>query len=221
VTSAAIGEGKTTVAADLAHAMALTGRSVVLVELDLRHPTFARQFEVNTREGLTLALTRGWDVQEMLVEPFAELPNLAVLFSGPLPPNPSELIGSPRIAELIGALAWERDMVIIDSPPLNPVADAQILLDNPAIHAVLVVARAGRATREDVRRARGILGRHMAEPLGLVVTGARDVPRYGYDSYYATQPTSANAHAANGASASPARSGPQTAHVPAPPVQQL
>ena len=129
----------------------------MLVELDLRHPTFTSQFELNAREGLTLALTRGSDVQEMLVEPFAELPNLSVLFSGPLPPNPSELIGSPKIAELIGALAWERDMVIIDSPPLNPVADAQILLDNPAIHAVLVVARAGRATREEVRRARGIL----------------------------------------------------------------
>ncbi len=217
VTSAAVGEGKTTVAADLAHAMALTGRSVVLVELDLRHPTFTKQFELNTREGLTLALTRGSDVQEMLVEPFAELPNLAVLFSGPLPPNPSELIGSPKIAELIGALAWDRDMVIIDSPPLNPVADAQILLDNPAIHAVLVVARAGRATREDVRRARGILSRHMAEPLGLVVTGARDVSRYGYDSYYATRPTSANARAANGSSASSAQAG----HVPAPPLQQL
>lgn len=191
VTSAAVGEGKTTVAVDLAHAVALTGRSVVVVELDLRHPTFASQFDVNAREGLTLALTRGSSVQDQLVEPFPELPNLSVLFSGPLPPNPSELIASPKIAELIGALAWERDMVIIDSPPLNPVADAQILLDNPAVHAVLVVARAGRANREEVRRARAILSRHAAEPLGLVVTGVRDAGRYGYDSYYASRPASA------------------------------
>lgn len=218
VTSAAVGEGKTTVAVDLAHAMALTGRSVVLVELDLRHPTFASQFDLNTREGLTLALTRGSDIQELVVEPFPELPNLAVLFSGPLPPNPSELIGSTKIAELIGALAWDRDMVIIDSPPLNPVADAQILLDNPAIHAVLMVARAGRATREDVRRARGILDRHMAEPLGLVVTGVRDASRYGYDSYYATRPTSANPRVANG---SPAPTHGSPGQVTTAPLQQL
>jgi capsular exopolysaccharide synthesis family protein len=194
VTSAAVGEGKTTVAVDLAHAVALTGRSVVLVELDLRHPTFASQFDVNAREGLTLALTRGSSVQDQLVAPFPELPNLSVLFSGPLPPNPAELIASPKIAELIGALAWERDMVIIDSAPLNPVADAQILLDNPAIHAVLMVARAGRAKREEVLRARAILDRHAAEPLGLVVTGVRDAGRYGYDSYYASQPASATTH---------------------------
>jgi capsular exopolysaccharide synthesis family protein len=192
VTSAVVGEGKTTVAVDLAHAVALAGRDVALVELDLRHPTFASQFDFNTREGLTLALTRGSDVQELLVEPFPELPNLSVLFSGPLPPNPSELIGSPKIAELIGALAWDRDMVIIDSPPLNPVADAQILLDNPAIHAVLMVARAGRTTREEARRARAMLERHMAEPLGLVITGLRDVGRYGYESHYAARPTTAS-----------------------------
>jgi capsular exopolysaccharide synthesis family protein len=191
VTSAAVGEGKTTVAVDLAHAVALAGRSVVLVELDLRHPTFPAQFDVNVRDGLTLALTRDSEVEDLLVVPFPELPNLSVLFSGPLPPNPSELIASPKIAELIGGLAWERDLVVIDSPPLNPVADAQILLDNPAIHAVLVVARAGRATRDEVRRARAMLDRHIAEPLGLVVTGLRDVSRYGYESHYAARPSSA------------------------------
>ena len=213
VTSAAVGEGKTTVAVDLAHAVALTGRSVVLVELDLRHPTFASQFDVNAREGLTLALTRGSSVQDQLVEPFPELPNLSVLFSGPLPPNPAELIASPKIAELIGALAWERDMVIIDSPPLNPVADAQILLDNPAIHAVLVVARAGRANREEVRRAGAILSRHAAEPLGLVVTGVRDAGRYGYDSYYASRPASATTQE-QGAGSPAERRGLGTAEAP-------
>ena len=197
VTSATVGEGKTTVAVDLAHAVALTGRSVVLVELDLRHPTFASQFGLNARQGLTLALTRDSSVQDQFVEPFPELPNLSVLFSGPLPPNPAELIASPQIAELIGALAWERDMVIIDSPPLIPVADSQILLDNPAIHAVLLVARAG-ANREEVRRARTILERHGVEPLGLVVTGVRDAGRYGYDSYYASQPASARPEPSTG-----------------------
>ncbi len=186
VTSAIEGEGKTTVAVDLAHAIALAGRSVALVELDLRHPTFARQFSVKPRSGLTLALTRDANLDELLVEPLEDLPNLSVLFSGPLPPNPAELLSSPRIGELIGTLARERDVVIIDSPPLNPVADAQMLLDNPAIHAVLLVARAGRTTRDAARRARAILERHMVTPIGLAVTGLRDAGRYGYGSYYVT-----------------------------------
>jgi capsular exopolysaccharide synthesis family protein len=189
VTSAIAGEGKTTVAVDLAHAIALAGRSVALVELDLRHPTFARQFEVRTREGLTLALTRGRDVEELLVEPFENLPNFSVLFSGPLPPNPAELLSSQKIGDLIRALGRDRDVVVIDSPPLNPVADAQMLLDNPAIHAVLLVARAGKTTREAARRARAILERHMIEPIGLVVTGLRDAARYGYESYYTSPST--------------------------------
>jgi protein-tyrosine kinase len=106
-----------------------------------------------------------------------------VLFSGPLPPNPSELLSSPKIAELIEELASDHDMVIVDSPPLNPVADAQVLLDNPAVHAVLLVARAGKTTRDEAHRAKAILDRHLVEPVGLVVTGLRDGARYGYESY--------------------------------------
>jgi Mrp family chromosome partitioning ATPase len=97
------------------------------------------------------------------------------------------------MAEIIRSLARDRDMVIIDSPPLNPVADAQILLDSPAIHAVLMVARAGKTTREAARRARAILERHHVEPLGLVVTGLRDSRRYGYESYYASPATNVSA----------------------------
>jgi capsular exopolysaccharide synthesis family protein len=183
VTSASAGEGKTTLAVDLAQAIALAGRKVALVELDLRHPTFAAQFGVNVPEGLTLALTRRSKVEDMLTQPLPDLPELSVLFSGPLPPNPSELLGSPRIAEMIDELARQHDVVIVDAPPLNPVADAQVLLDNPSIHGVLLVARAGKTTRDEVRRAKAILDRHLVEPVGLVVTGLRDAARYGYRSY--------------------------------------
>jgi Mrp family chromosome partitioning ATPase len=79
--------------------------------------------------------------------------------------------------------------VIIDAPPLNPVADAQILLNNQAIHAVLIVARAGRTTREEVRRARAILNQHLVEAVGLVVTGLTDAARYGYEAYTSNGPT--------------------------------
>jgi succinoglycan biosynthesis transport protein ExoP len=181
VTSAIPGEGKTTVAVDLAQAVALTGHRVVLVELDLRRPTFATHFKLGTR-GLMTALAYGEPLSEVLVEPFADLPNFSVLPAGPLPPNPSELLGTERITEMISEFAHDGAMVIIDAPPLNPVADAQVLLNNPAINAAIVVARVNRATRDEARLARSILDRHTVEPVGIVVTGLRDASRYGYES---------------------------------------
>ena len=183
VTSAVSGEGKTTVAVDLAHTVALAGRRVVLLELDLRRPTFARHFELDPDCGLSTVLTGAGDLSELLVEPLPALPNFSVLPAGRLPHNPSELLGSPRIAEIVGELATEEGIVIVDAPPLNPVADAQVLLNNPAIHAAVVVARLDQLTRDAARRARAILDRHMVEPVGLVVTGLRDTSRYGYSSY--------------------------------------
>jgi capsular exopolysaccharide synthesis family protein len=183
ITSAVSGEGKTTVAVDLAHAVALTGRHTVLVELDLRRPTVADHFGIDGRRGLTTALTGEGTAPELLAEPISSLPNLSVLTSGRLPQNPSELLGSTQIMDIIGELNVPEGIVIIDAPPLNPVADTQVLLNNPAIHASIVIARLSQTTRDEVRRARAILDRHMVEPIGIVVTGLRDAARYGYSSY--------------------------------------
>ncbi len=180
VTSAVAGEGKTTVAVDLAHTVALTGRRTVLIELDLRRPTFAEHFELDATRGLTTALTDRGELSELLVEPLSDAPNLLVLPSGPLPHNPSELLGAPRLAEILAELARSESMVIIDAPPLNPVADAQVLLNNQAVNAAILVARVERTTRDEVRRARAILDRHIVAPVGIVVTGIRDSGRYGY-----------------------------------------
>jgi polysaccharide biosynthesis transport protein len=180
VTSAIPGEGKTTVAVDLAHAIALTGRRTVLVELDLRRPTLAQHFHLDQSRGITTALVGAAQLEEVLVEPFASLPNLSVVPAGRLPQNPSELLSSPRVAELVSELSSEDGIVIVDAPPLNPVADTQVLLLCPAIHATLIVARVGLTTREEVRRARGILDRHMVNPIGIAVTGLHDSSHYGY-----------------------------------------
>jgi succinoglycan biosynthesis transport protein ExoP len=185
VTSAVSGEGKTTVSVDLAHAIALAGRRVVLMELDLRRPTFASHFRLDPGNGLTTALTSHTLLSELLVEPFPELPNFSVLPAGRLPHNPSELLGAPRITEMILELLVPEGMVVIDSPPLNPVADAQVLLNSSAIHGAIVVGRVGKTTRDEVRRARAILDRHMVDPVGVVVTGIRDASRYGYEAYAA------------------------------------
>jgi polysaccharide biosynthesis transport protein len=183
VTSASSGEGKTTVAVDLAHAVALAGRRVVLMELDLRRPTFSEHFGFDARNGLTTALQRNAALGALLVEPFPDLPNFSVLPAGRVPHNPSELLGSPGIAEIITELSSGEAMVIIDAPPLNPVADAQVLLNNSAINGTILVARVGHATRDQVRRARMILNRHIVEPVGIVVTGLLDADRYGYGFY--------------------------------------
>jgi capsular exopolysaccharide synthesis family protein len=184
ITSAVPGEGKTTVSVDLAQTIALTKRRVVLLELDLRMPTFARHFGLDPRRGLTTALLRGESPADLLVEPLESVPNLSVLPSGPLPHNPSELLASPVISEIITELgAGGESIVIVDAPPLNPVADAQILLNNGAIQGTLIVARINKTSRDETRRARGILDRHMVEPVGVVITGVRDGGRYSYSGY--------------------------------------
>jgi non-specific protein-tyrosine kinase len=185
ITSATEGEGKTTVAVDLAHAVALDGRRVVLVELDLRRPSFTRHFNIDFRNGLTLALVGGTPPSDLLVEPFIDLPNFSVLPAGPLPPNPAELLSSTAVADMLTDLAPKDGLLIIDSPPLNPVADTHELLGSGAIHAPLIVARLNKTKRDDVRRARAILSRQMLEPVGLVVTGVRGGAGYGYERHKA------------------------------------
>ena len=173
VTSAVPAEGKTTVAIGLAQAIALTGRRVTLVELDLRRPTFGRHFELDDREGgVVAALTHELPAAQLLVEPLDDLHELSVLPSGALPPNPSELLSSPAVQELLTELAdGGETTVVIDAPALNLIADTQVLLDNPCISTAIVVARPGQTTRDDVRRARAILDAHILRPLGLVIAG--------------------------------------------------
>ncbi len=191
VTSAVSGEGKTTVAVNLARVVALSGRRTVLVELDLRRPGTVGPFELGAGRGVTTAITGSAKLEELLVYPLADLLNLCVLPSGTLPHNPSELLGSQRITDLISELASDGSMVIIDVPPLNPVADAQVLLNNPVINGAILVARVDRTTHEEVRLARSILDHHMVEPVGIVVTGVRDPGNYGYGygPYDAAGPT--------------------------------
>jgi receptor protein-tyrosine kinase len=182
VTSAVRGEGKTSVAIGLAQAIALSGRPVILVELDLRHPTLARALRVSGEGGVTSALL-GTDPNDLLHSPLSELPNLELLAAGVLPPNPAELLEAPALDVMLRSLLQDgRKTLVIDAAPLLPVADAQILLNKAAVDATVVVARQGLTTREYARRARMVLEGHKAATLGLVVTGhtGRDAYGYGY-----------------------------------------
>jgi capsular exopolysaccharide synthesis family protein len=193
VTSAVRGEGTTSVSIGLAQAIALSGRPVILVELNLRYPSLARTFRLPDQGGVTSALL-GSDPNELLQRPLSELPNLEVLAAGVLPPNPAELLEAPALDVMLRNLLEDgRQTLVIDAAPLLPVADAQILLNKPAVDASVVVARQGVTTRDQVRRARLVLDGHGASPIGLVVTGhtARDSYGYGYGEIW--QPGAASA----------------------------
>jgi succinoglycan biosynthesis transport protein ExoP len=192
VTSAVAGEGKSTVAAGLARAIALSGQRCALVEVDLRRPTFHQQFDLGgDNRGLTTALVGGTPVGELLRPVVPGLPTFFVLPSGPLPPNSAEILRSPEMGVLLRALSEEVDVVVLDAPPLLPVADAQVLLDHPQVDTCIVVGRAYRTSRDEARRARAVVERHRVRSTGLVVNGVRDLDG-GYAYYGAAEKTGAN-----------------------------
>jgi polysaccharide biosynthesis transport protein len=188
VTSAVSGEGKTTVAAGLAYATALAGQQVVLVEADLRRPSFQKQFDFEKqfelglyKAGLTNLLMGDASVEDVLQTPIEGLNTLKILPSGPFSPHPSDLLLRPEMALMIEELAGQADLVIIDSPPLLPVADAQVLIAQPVIDASLIVCRTYMTTRDQTRRCRAVLERERVRKAALVVVGGHEAAEYSYE----------------------------------------
>ncbi len=175
VTSATAGEGKSTVAAALAQAFALSGKQTVLVEADLRRPQLHQHFDLGgDPRGLTNALVGNVPAAELVRAVLPGLPTLTVVPAGPIPPNSAELLRSAQMNEVLLDLLDEAQIVILDAPPLLPVADTHALLDNSVIDTALIVARVNRTTRDQARRAHAILERHPDRTFGLVVNGVRD-----------------------------------------------
>jgi capsular exopolysaccharide synthesis family protein len=188
VTSAVSGEGKTTVAAGLAYATALSGQQVVLIEADLRRPSFQKQFGFQKqfdlgiyKSGLTNVLIGGASLDAALDTPIEGLTTLRILPSGPFSPHPSDLLMRPEMGMLIEELSRQADLVVIDSPPLLPVADAQVLLAQPAIDASLIVCRTYMTTRDQARRCRAVLERERVSKAALVVVGGHEAAEYSYE----------------------------------------
>lgn len=178
VTSALPGEGKSTVAANLAVAIALSGQQTVLVDGDLRRPTVANSFGVLPGVGITDVLVGRLDLADA-IQPWGERTNLMILGAGSKPPNPSELLGSQAAEAIIHELA-KHAVVIIDAPPLVLVTDAAIL-GARAGDGVLLVASAKRTTIDALQRGLANLERVNARALGVILNR---VPRRGVDSAY-------------------------------------
>jgi tyrosine-protein kinase len=175
VTGPSGGEGKTTVAVNLARAFAVAGQRVVLVEADMRKPAFAAHFALpHDAPGLTTVLAGEAAASETLRQSGTPgLETLYILPAGPLPSNAPELLESRSMHDLLEELGKFADLVILDAPPVLPVSDARILLDHPSIDACLVVVRAFKTSRNEARRANAVLEQHDREPLGLVVCGLK------------------------------------------------
>jgi capsular exopolysaccharide synthesis family protein len=180
VTSALPAEGKTTSACNVALTLALGGARVVLVDGDLRQPTVGEYLGISSAAGLTSVLAGQHQLADVVVSYGRQ--SLSVLPSGPAPPNPSELLGSKQMEDLIFTLANRYDVVVIDAPPLLPVTDAAVLA--AASDGAVLVIRHGRTRREEVQRAVQALGAVNGKLLGTVLNFAPKRKRGGgYDGY--------------------------------------
>jgi capsular exopolysaccharide synthesis family protein len=180
VTSALPNEGKTTTTCNLAIALAQGGAKVALVEADLRRPRAGALLGLDNAVGLTSVLTSQVYLYDAM-QPWGGT-SLDFLGSGPLPPNPSEMLASRQMRELLGELAGRYDVVLFDAPPTLPVADASVLAAQ--CHGTLLVARFGKVNAEQVAAAAETLNRVSANVIGTVLTMA---PRSGRRSGYAYQ----------------------------------
>jgi capsular exopolysaccharide synthesis family protein len=168
VTSAAAGEGKSTTVANLAIALAQTGRRVIVVDADLRRPGQHTLFGLDREEGLANVLL-GDSTQPLLRDTPAA--GVRLLTSGPMPANPLEVLGSRRFDQVLALTRAQADFVLVDTPPAGALADAAVLA--PRLEGMLLVVSSGRTKRDMARRAREQLDRVNANLLGVVLTDVR------------------------------------------------
>jgi capsular exopolysaccharide synthesis family protein len=178
VCSMAPKEGKTTTAANLASALAQQGKKVILIDADLRRPRIHKVYERENQAGLSSHLAGNSD--PVIITD--KLPDgIHIMTSGPIPPDPSELLGSKRLAALIETLRQTYDFIIIDSPPLMSVSDSLILAK--LADGTVIVTRAAKTTYDMAQKGLKQLRDIGAHVIGLVINGA-DFRKSGYDYYY-------------------------------------
>jgi polysaccharide biosynthesis transport protein len=180
LTSATPTEGKTTVAMNLACVFAQRDVRVLLIDADLRRPTVHHRFSINGKVGLSSVLTGGATL-EQAVQQIPEVPKLDVLVSGPVPPFPTEMLGSEAMRQLIAQCRGIYTHIVLDSPPLLSITDSVVLARES--DAVVLVVRQGKSNKHAVRRARDLLMRAGSRVTGTVLN-AVDLNSPEYYAYY-------------------------------------
>lgn len=184
VTSSQPSEGKTTTAINTAFMLAQTGAEVLIVDCDLRRPRLHAHFDVPNARGLTNWLSGDTDV-EGLLQSYEKQPNLKLLTSGPVPPNPAELLGSDEMRKLLGTLGERFSHIIIDSPPVISFTDASIL--STMADGVVLVVHGGKSSRAVIRRAKQQLLDVGAHLFGVVLNNVKlETQDYYYSGYYSS-----------------------------------
>lgn len=176
VTSSGPAEGKSTTASNLAVVNAQQGKKVLFVDSDLRKPTAHYTFQQDNYRGLTTVLTRQTTLSETIQQ--TRIENLDILTSGPIPPNPAELLSSRAMEDLLSATYRIYDLVVFDTPPVLAVTDAQILA-NQCDGTVLVVA-SGSTDKDSAIKAKDLLNSAKAKLLGVVL----NMKKHKDSSYY-------------------------------------
>ena len=199
ITSPSAQEGKTTTLANLAVAMARAGRRVVVVCCDLRRPRVHEFFGLDNTVGFTSVLLGELSLPQAL-QRVPTVERLYVLPSGPLPPNPSELLSSRRTLDVLTSLRSDGGLLLLDSPPILPVTDGLVLAQH--VDATLLVTMAGSTSRKDAARAVEMLRQVDAPLVGAILNGVKEEGHYGYGYYRPDVPPRANGNG-NGRMAAP------------------
>ncbi|MGQ9645846.1 MAG: GumC family protein [Thermodesulfobacteriota bacterium] len=171
-------EGKTTTVINTAIALSQTGARVLIIEADLRKPRISRIFEQENGIGLSNFLSGNAELDSIIRK--TEIPNLFCILSGPVPPNPSELLGSVIFKNMIESLGERFDHLVIDAPPILGFADSIIL--STSVDGVILVVQGGKTPRETLQRAKDVLSQVNARILGVVINRV-NIQGSGYDGY--------------------------------------
>ena len=181
LTSCTPNEGKSTTIANLAVVLTQAGKSVLLIDCDMRNPTVHKNFNLSNKVGLSSCISMGTAVADAVQETGIE--GLDALTAGVIPPNPSELLGSERMKNILQRAKEEYDYVLIDTPPVLPVTDSLVL--GSMVDGLILVIDSGEVKVEMAREVKNQLVHAGANILGVVLNKVRSEHHgYGYGYYY-------------------------------------
>ncbi|WP_027631821.1 CpsD/CapB family tyrosine-protein kinase [Clostridium hydrogeniformans] len=181
ITSCGPGEGKSTVISNLAITMAQSGKKVLLIDCDLRKPIIHKKFGISNLKGLTSLLIKDSKVEDVIQR--VNINNLGVITSGPVPPNPSEILGSKNMKNLIEEFKKYFDVILLDAPPVLVVTDAQVI--SKVTDGMILLAAYGVTEKQALERAKDNIVKVNGKLLGVVMNKIpeKEGSYYGYGSY--------------------------------------